>query len=82
MVSKTIGRGFKSFHPCQMGDPMQLVNYFRDVVREARNIKFPTRQDVRITSVVIVVMIAIFMMFVSTSDFVISRLIRLFFGIL
>ncbi|MDR2778453.1 MAG: preprotein translocase subunit SecE [Rickettsiales bacterium] len=61
---------------------MQLVNYFRDVVREARNIKFPTRQDVRITSVVIVVMIAIFMMFVSTSDFVISRLIRLFFGIL
>jgi preprotein translocase SecE subunit len=61
---------------------MQLVNYFRDVAREAKNIKFPTRQDVRITSVVIILLVAIFMTFVSFSDFVISRLVKFFFGIL
>ncbi|MDR2077733.1 MAG: preprotein translocase subunit SecE [Rickettsiales bacterium] len=61
---------------------MQLVNYLKDVAREAKNIKFPTRQDVRITSAVILVLVAIFMIFVSFSDFVISRVVKFFFGIL
>ncbi|MDR3078439.1 MAG: preprotein translocase subunit SecE [Rickettsiales bacterium] len=60
----------------------RLLDYFRDVAREAKNITFPTRQDVKITSAVIVVLIGIFMVFVSSADFVISRLVKFFFGII
>jgi preprotein translocase SecE subunit len=60
----------------------QLLSYFKDIVRETRNITFPTRQDVRVTSVIIVIMIGIFMIFVSCADFVISKLVKFFFGIL
>jgi preprotein translocase SecE subunit len=59
-----------------------LLNYFRDIVREAKNITFPMSRDVKVTSVVIVIMIGIFMVFVSCADFVISKLVRFFFGIL
>ncbi|MDR1494968.1 MAG: preprotein translocase subunit SecE [Rickettsiales bacterium] len=60
----------------------RLLDYFREIAREAKNITFPTRQDVKITSFVIVVLTGIFMVFISCADFVISKLIKLFFGML
>ena len=82
MVSKTIGRGFESFRPCQLKIFMQLIDYFRNVAKEVKNITFPNRQDVRITSVIVVFMTIIFMLFISCADFVISRLIKILLGIL
>ncbi len=61
---------------------MQLMDYFRNVAKEVKNITFPNRQDVRITSVIVVFMTIIFMLFISCADFVISRLIKILLGIL
>lgn len=61
---------------------MQLVSYFKSVAKESKNISFPTRQDVRITSIVVVFMIMILMIFISFADFLISKLIRILLGIL
>ncbi|MDR1425529.1 MAG: preprotein translocase subunit SecE [Rickettsiales bacterium] len=60
----------------------QLLNYFKDIIREARNITFPTGRDVKITSVVVAILVGIFMTFISCADFVISKLVKLFFGIM
>ncbi len=61
---------------------MQLMDYFRSVAKEVKNITFPSRQDVRVTSVVVVFMTILFMIFISCADFVISRLIKILLGIL
>ena len=61
---------------------MQLVDYFKEIAREVKNITFPTKQDTRITSIVVVFITVLFMLFISFSDFVISRLIKILLGIL
>lgn len=61
---------------------MNLVNYFRDVLKEAKNITFPTKNDVKTTSIVIMVLVLIFSIFLGSADFIISKLIKILLGIM
>ncbi|MDR2760327.1 MAG: preprotein translocase subunit SecE [Rickettsiales bacterium] len=60
----------------------QAVEYFRGVVRELKNVKFPTEQEVKVTALAIAFVLAIAMTFVGVADFVISRLVKNLLGIL
>jgi preprotein translocase SecE subunit len=61
---------------------VQAVEYFRGVVRELKNVKFPTEQDVKATALAIAFVLAIAMLFIGTADFIISRLVKILLGIL
>lgn len=61
---------------------MKLINYFRNVLKEVKNITFPTKQDVEVTSLIIIVIVLIFMFFIGSTDFVISKLIKMLLGIM
>ena len=61
---------------------MRLLNYFRDVIKEAKNVNFPSYKDVKITSIIILILLLLFMMFIGFSDFIISKLIKMFLGII
>jgi preprotein translocase SecE subunit len=61
---------------------MRLKEYFRDVLKELRSVKFPGKQEVKLTAVVICVVLVIVVIFVGCADFIISRLIKTLLGIL
>ena len=61
---------------------MNLTNYCRDVLKEVRNVNFPTRDDVKTTSIVIMIVVFIFSIFLGSADFIISRLIKTLLGIM
>jgi preprotein translocase SecE subunit len=50
-------------------------------VDEVRNITFPTWEEVKMASVVVVFLVAVFMLFVGVADFVVSGLLKLILGI-
>jgi preprotein translocase SecE subunit len=52
------------------------------VLKELRNIKFPGRQEVKLTAIVICIVLFIVVIFVGCADFVISKLIKTLLGIL
>ena len=61
---------------------MQLTSYFKDVLKEIKNIKFPTWQEVKMTSIVIVLILIVMMSFIGVADFFISKLIKMLLGII
>lgn len=61
---------------------MNLTNYFRDVVKEVKNVNFPVKEDVKTTSIVIMVVVFIFSIFLGSADFIISKLIKILLGIM
>lgn len=61
---------------------MQLVSYFRNVLKEVKNVNFPTKDDVKTTSIVIVVIVFVFSVFLGIADFFISKLIKMLLGIM
>ncbi|MDR1499114.1 MAG: preprotein translocase subunit SecE [Rickettsiales bacterium] len=60
----------------------RLVGYFRSIVREVRNVSFPTKQDIELTSIVILIIVLVSMVFIGFVDFIISKLIKTLLGIM
>ena len=60
---------------------MQLLNYFKDVIKEVGNVKFPTMQDVKITSLIVLILVLVFVVFISFTDFFIAKIIKFLLGI-
>ena len=59
----------------------KLLNYFRSVIKELKLVVFPTKQDVYMTSVNIVIILIVSMLLMSFADFLISKLIKLLLGV-
>ena len=82
-VSKTAGCGFESCHPCidNVHDrvlPMiaRIKNYFNDVAKEMRKVSWPTRQQLRESTVVVTVACLIITGFVWLVDIVMSFIMQ------
>ena len=58
-----------------------LLNYFKETLSEAKKLYFPNKKEVYITTITIVVTIAIFALAVTIADFFISKIISLVFGL-
>ena len=57
-----------------------LLSYFKDVLNEMKNVTFPSKGDVVLTSFSIFVIIMITMLFIFVTDCVISKIIKAFLG--
>jgi preprotein translocase SecE subunit len=60
---------------------MRLVEYFRGVAKEMKNVEFSNWQEVKFVAIVIVVIIAVMMLFVGFADFIVSKLIKALLGV-
>jgi len=58
-----------------------MLNYFKDTISELKKLSMPSKREVYITTATIVVVITIFSLAVMFSDFVISKIIGLIFGL-
>lgn len=59
----------------------KFAAYFRDTVNEIKNLHFPSKQEVYITTIVIVCVITVASLTILLADFVISKIIGLLFGL-
>lgn len=59
----------------------RMFKYFREVVDEAKRLTFPAKRDVYMTAINIVVIIFISALIVALTDVVISKVIKLLFGL-
>jgi preprotein translocase SecE subunit len=58
------------------------MEYFRSVVKELGNVKFPAKDEVKLTAIAIVLILIVMMIFIGFADFIISKLIKTLLGIL
>jgi preprotein translocase subunit SecE len=58
------------------------MEYFKGVARELGNVKFPGKEEVKLTTAVIVLILIIMVIFIGLADLVISKLIKTLLGIL
>ena len=61
---------------------MQLIGYFKDVIKELKIVEFPSYVDVRLTAIIILILLCLLMVFIGFSDFFISKLIKFLLGIM
>lgn len=58
-----------------------MINYFKDTIAEVKKLAFPQKKEVYITTLTITVVITVFALVIMFSDFVISKIIGLIFGL-
>ena len=58
-----------------------MINYFKETIAELKKLAIPTKKEVYITTGTIFVVVAIFAIAITFSDFVISKIMGLIFGI-
>lgn len=58
-----------------------MINYFKNTISELKKLDIPQKKEVYITTATITVVITIFALVVMFSDFVISKIIGLIFGL-
>lgn len=60
---------------------MKALSFFKDVVEELKKLQFPSKKETYITTVTIIVTITIVSLAILSADFIISKIIRLIFGL-
>ncbi len=58
-----------------------MLNYFKQTVSEAKKLSAPSKKEVYITTAMITAAVAVFAIFIMFSDFIISKIIGLIFGL-
>jgi len=58
-----------------------MLNFFSEVIEESKKLEIPTKKDVMITSITIIIVVIISSLFIISADFIISKIIALIFGI-
>lgn len=58
-----------------------MLSFFRDVIDELKKLHFPSKKETYITTITILVTIAIVAFSILFADFVISKIIGLIFGL-
>ena len=83
-VSKTAGRGFDPFCPCQVIKTMAKKNpvqFIREVRQEASKVTWPTRRETTISTGMVFVMVILAAAFFFVVDEVLSLGVKLIFGL-
>ena len=87
MVSKTIGWGFESLLPCQashlspMKNPFSTIRIFvNETLTELKKATWPTLMELRDSTIVVLVSIAIVGLFIAVADFSLANVVNLFTG--
>jgi len=58
-----------------------MLKFFNEVAEEAKKLEFPKKKEVYITTLIIMIIVVISSLFILLADFVISKIISLFFGL-
>ncbi|MFZ9181491.1 MAG: preprotein translocase subunit SecE [Rickettsiales bacterium] len=58
-----------------------MINFFKDVIEESKKLNFPKWKETYITSITILITIIVFSLTILLADFLISKIIRLIFGL-
>lgn len=58
-----------------------MISYFKETIAELKKLAIPTKKEVYITTGTIFVVVSIFAIAITFSDFVISKIMGLIFGI-
>ena len=59
----------------------KIISYIREVKEEAMRMTFPAKKDVYATSLNIVMIVLFSVLVIAFADFVVSRIIRIIFGL-
>ncbi|MBR2140767.1 MAG: preprotein translocase subunit SecE [Rickettsiales bacterium] len=51
------------------------------MAKEVGNVTFPTKDDVKLTSLVVLILVLVFVIFISFTDFFIAKLTKILLGI-
>ena len=60
----------------------KVVNYYNDVIKEMKKVSMPSKEELRGTTVVVIVATIIFTTFIWFSDVIFSKLINVIYSIL
>jgi preprotein translocase SecE subunit len=58
-----------------------MISYFKETIAEFKKLALPSKKEVYITTGAIFVVVTIFAVMITFSDFVISKIMGLIFGI-
>lgn len=59
----------------------QTLSFFRGVIEEAKKLQFPSKKETYVTTATIIVTITVAALTFLFADFVISKIIKLIFGL-
>ncbi len=57
------------------------LKFFREIVEEAKKLQFPSKKETYVTTVTILVTITLVALTILFADFLISKIIKLIFGL-
>jgi preprotein translocase SecE subunit len=58
-----------------------MIAFFKDVVAEAKKLQIPSKKEVYITTVTILVAVAVSALAIMIADFLISKIVKILFGL-
>lgn len=58
-----------------------MLAFLRDVIEESKKLQFPSKKEVYITTITIIVTITVVSLVILLADFLISKIIGLIFGL-
>lgn len=58
-----------------------MIAFLKDVVAEAKKLQIPSKKEVYITTVTILVAVAISALVIMLADFLISKIVKILFGL-
>jgi len=60
----------------------KIVNYYNDVIKEMKKVSMPSKEELRGTTIVVIVATFIFTTFIWFSDIIFGKLINILYSIL
>ncbi|MCK5078262.1 MAG: preprotein translocase subunit SecE [Calditrichia bacterium] len=60
----------------------KIVNYYNDVIKEMKKVSMPSKEELRGTTIVVIVAAFIFTVFIWFSDIIFGKLINIIYSIL
>ncbi len=60
----------------------KIVNYYNDAIKEMKKVSMPSKEELRGTTIVVIVAAFIFTVFIWFSDIIFGKLINIIYSIL
>jgi preprotein translocase subunit SecE len=58
----------------------KIVNYYREVVTEMSKVSWPSRDELKRSTIVVLIVTIIFAVFIGSFDWVLSQIVQWFLG--
>lgn len=58
----------------------KIVNYYREVVSEMSKVSWPSRDELKRSTIVVLIVTIIFAVFIGSFDWVLSQIVQWFLG--